>query len=249
MRAALQLYTVRDECAKDFFGTLRKVAAMGYRAVQVSGWYNTKPADLKKVLDDLGLQVAGTHEPYDDFKNNIDALLERNAILGTKHVTLPWAQLSKEPTAESYDQLAEEMNVMGAACAKAGFTFTYHNHAHEFVLIDGQYGLDRLFAATDPKLVQCEIDVGWTYYAGVDPAAYVRKYPGRVPLLHAKDHDKENKDINTPVGEGALNWPAIFEACREVGTDWVLVEEDNPTRPSLHSVAISLRNLQEMGIS
>ncbi|NMC82163.1 MAG: sugar phosphate isomerase/epimerase [Armatimonadetes bacterium] len=249
LRVALQLYTVRDETEKDYFGTLAKVAAMGYKAVQVSGMFNHTAKEIRKCLDDLGLSVAGVHEGLDGMRTDLSAVMDRAATLGTKDIVCPWANETREPNAAAYDAFAEELNRIGQACADAGFRLSYHNHAFEFQLIDGEYGLKRLFARTDPRLVKVECDVGWTYYAGVDPAVWLRGYPGRCPLVHAKDHDKANKDINTPVGDGALNWKDILEACREIGSEWLIVEEDKPTRPSLHSAAISLRNLQAMGLS
>lgn len=249
IKIGLQMYTVRDECAKDFAGTLRKVAEIGYKYIELAGLYEMTPEAVKAVLDETGLEALSTHEGYDGLKADVKSVIATAKTLGIKYVVCPGAPGTGESDPAVWDNLAKEFNEIGRACSDAGLVYGYHNHAHEYVKVNGNYGLDYLMEKTDPQLVKMEVDVGWTWYAGVDPADYVRKHGSRVALIHAKDHDKANKDQNRPVGDGALDWKAIFAACREAGVAGAIVEEDRTITPALESVAKSLANLKAMGIA
>jgi sugar phosphate isomerase/epimerase len=248
IKIGLQMYTVRDDCARDFPGTLRKVAGIGYKYVELAGTYGLSPEALKGVLDDCGLNAVSTHEGYDALRNDLPSVLARCKTLGITYIVCPGAPGTGEADPAVWDNLAAEFNEVGKACADAGFIYGYHNHAHEYVLVDGQYGLDYLMEKTDPALVKMEVDVGWTWFAGVDPAAYMRKHGSRVALIHAKDHDKVMKEQNWPVGDGALDWKSIFDACAEAGAEFAIVEEDLTVAPALESVAKSFNNLKAMGL-
>jgi len=129
-----------------------------------------------------------------------------------------------------------------------GFTFTYHNHAQELALIDGEHALDLLYAATDPALVQAELDTFWIAKGGAEVVPYIRKHAGRAPEIHAKDMDAETGSF-TEVGNGVLDWPAIFAAAREGGAEWVIVEQDACPGNSLDSARMSIENLKRMGLA
>ncbi|HEY3412622.1 MAG TPA: sugar phosphate isomerase/epimerase [Armatimonadota bacterium] len=249
IKIGLQMYTVRDECAQDFPGTLRKVAEIGYKYVELAGTYGLSPEALKDVLDDCGLAAISTHEGLDPLRDDMLAVLARCKTLGIEYIVCPYAQGTNGSDPAVWDGLAKDFNAIGKSCSDAGFTFGYHNHAHEYVMVNGMYGLDYLMEKTDPNLVKMEVDAGWTWFAGVDPAEYIRKHGSRVALIHAKDHDAANKDLNRPVGDGALNWKAIFDACHEVGTKVAIVEEDRTIAPALESVARSFANLKAMGLA
>lgn len=249
IKIGLQMYTVRDDCAQDFPGTLRKVAGIGYKYVELAGTYGLSPEALKAVLDDCGLKAISTHDGLDALRDDLPAVLARCKTLGIEYIVCPYAHGTNESDPACWDKLASDFNRIGKACADAGFTYAYHNHAHEYVMVNGIYGLDYLMEKTDPNLVKMEVDVGWTWYAGVDPAAYIRKHGTRVELIHAKDHSRSNKDENQPVGDGALDWNAIFAACAEVGTKAAIVEEDRTIAPALESVAKSLANLKAMDLA
>jgi sugar phosphate isomerase/epimerase len=123
----------------------------------------------------------------------------------------------------------------------------YHNHDFEFRQFDGRYGLDILLGATDPELVKAEVDTYWVQKTGVDPAAYLRQYAGRCPLVHLKDMTADESRTFAEIGEGSMDWSAIFTAAEAGGAAWYIVEQDTCRRAPLESVAISLRNLQSMG--
>jgi len=240
----LQLYTVRDECAKNFVGTLKKVANIGYKGVELAGTYSLSANELKKVLSDLDLKCIGNHMPGErDLKKLIDFNLE----LGCSYVWGPCLPKGKLPDNETEClDMAAYANKVGAELKKNGIHLYYHNHAKEFEKIKGKYILDWLYENTDPKLVMAEIDVMWVQYAGVDPASYIRKYPKRCPLIHIKDMDKDRSF--TEVGHGVLDFNSIFSACNEVGTKWYIVEQDSCKRPSMESISISFDYFKSRGM-
>lgn len=244
---ALQMYTLRDETARDFVGTVRKVAEIGYAGVEFAGTGGLGAAELRRLLDDLNLRPAGSHTPLESLEKELNAVLDFNQTIGNEFVVCPWLPESRRQNADAYRALAEALNRIGAACRDRGLQLCYHNHAFEFERFDGRYGLDILLDATDPNLVKAEVDVYWVKKGGLDPAAYLRQYPGRCPLVHLKDMAGDEAGSFAEVGEGTLDWPSIFAASETGGARWYIVEQDRCQRPPLESIAISLRNLRSMG--
>jgi sugar phosphate isomerase/epimerase len=244
---ALQMYTVRDDAARDFIGTLREVAGIGYAGVEFAGTGGLSAAELRRLLDDLGLRVAGSHTALNELEGNLNAALDFSQAIGNTFVVCPWLPQERRGSADGYRALGDLLNRAGAACKERGLQLCYHNHDFEFQQFDGQYGLDILYAATDPNLVQAELDTYWIKKAGVDPAAYIRQYAGRAPLIHLKDMAADEKGSFAEVGEGTQDWPSIFAASEAGGAQWYIVEQDTCPRPPLESIAISLRNLKRMG--
>lgn len=238
---ALQLYTVRDECAKDFVGTLKEVAEIGYDGVELAGTYSLSGAELKKVLGDLGLKCAGNHMSRE---RDLRKLIDLNSELGCSYVSAPCLPEDDLPRDEAgCIAMARYANKVGAELKKNGIHLCYHNHSQEFEKIRDKYILDWLYENTDPELVMAEVDVMWVQYAGIDPASYIRKYPGRCPLVHIKDMDA-NRSF-TEVGKGIIHFSSIFSACDKVGTEWYIVEQDICKQPSMTSAYMSLEYLRE----
>ena len=239
----LQMYTVRDICEKDFIGALRQVADIGYAGIELAGTYGLSASELRDVLDELDLKCAGSHTGERD----LDQLVAFNQTIGCAYVGGPALPPGGFPKDEaSCLAAANHMNQVGAAYKARGLHLYYHNHAHEFEQVNGKYILDIFYENTDPNLVYAEIDVFWVQYANVDPAAYLRKYPGRCPLVHIKDMDKERGF--TEIGEGILDWDDIFAACEAVKAGWYIVEQDRCKRPSMESARLSFENLKARGM-
>jgi sugar phosphate isomerase/epimerase len=250
LKIVAQLYTLREECANDYAGTMRAVAKIGYKYVQVSGFHSLEPVEIRSALDAAGLRCVSTHESYDAVTRDLGTVIARNRILGAESIVCPFVPGTRETAnAATWTNLASDFNVAGRKCKDAGFVFGYHNHDHEFHRFGGKYGLDILMEYTNPDWVALELDAGWAWYAGVDPAAYLRQFPGRAPIIHAKDHDKDDKTMNRPVGDGALDWPPFWDACRAVGTVYAAVEEDRCILPPIESVTKSFHNMVAMGLS
>lgn len=243
----LQLYTVRDECAQDFVGTLKKVAALGYEGVELAGNYGHTAEELKTVLSDLNLKLAGSHTPLSALENDLEATLDYNVTLGNPFVVCPFLSEDRRKSGDDYRQLAETFNKVGAACKERGMGFAYHNHAFEFDTFEGETGLDILFGSTDPALVQSELDTFWVVKGGKSAVEYIQKLSGRVPLVHVKDMTADDEKTFAEVGEGTMDWTSIFAAAEAAGTQFYIVEQDKCQRPPLESIAISLENLKKMG--
>lgn len=246
---ALQLYTVRDEAVKDLTGTLARVAAMGYRGVELAGMGGLSATALRATLDRLGLRCVGSHIGLERLRRELPAVLDEAEALGNRHIVLPALPDEMRTQEAAYLALTGELNDIGAACRERGMALVYHNHAFEFQRFDGRYALDILFDGTDPALVMSEPDVYWMVYAGADPAAWLRNHPGRCPLVHLKDMGPAPQRAFAEVGEGTIDFRPIFAASRIAGVEWYVVEQDRCARPSLESAALSLRHLQEWGMA
>ena len=237
LQVALELYTVRDETSRDFAGTLRRVAQLGYAGVEFAGYGNLTAQEVSALLAETGLRVAGTHLGLDALQDaQLDASLRYCKDIGCSIMVLPWLA-GEWRTLEGIRTLAPRLNVIGQRCQEHGITFAYHNHDFEFTRVDGVYLLDYLLQLTDPSLVKIELDVYWAAYAGVDPVSYLQALADRVALVHLKDMAPDRS--MTEVGKGILDMGQIC-AFAQVHGLWGIVEHDHPQIPSLESARISL---------
>jgi sugar phosphate isomerase/epimerase len=240
---ALQLYTVRDDAAKDFSGTLEKVAEIGYSGVEFAGYGNLSAGRLKELIERLGLFPVGSHVGLQQLEKDIDAVIAYAVELGNPYIVCPWAPIIDR---EAVEKFAAMFNSFGERIQSAGLEFCYHNHSHEFVRVNGEYALDLLLKKTDPALVEIELDTCWIYAAGADPVAYVKKYAGRCPLIHLKDMKAgEGKEL-TEVGTGVVNVSGIVREAETSGVEWIIIEQDTCDGPPMESARLSLENLKRM---
>ena len=207
----LQLYTVGREMDSDPAGTLKAVAATGYKQVELSPLSKTPPKELKTLLDDHGLTNPSGHYMLPDLMSKLPGMIELAHLFGQEFmvVTIPWvADPSRFKVDPQADQLAlflavirgltlddwkwnaEQFNQVGEEIKKAGLQLAYHNHNFEWREYDGVVAYDELLRLTDARLVKLELDCGWATVAGRDPIAYLTKYPDRYTLLHIKDFHK-----------------------------------------------------------
>lgn len=244
---ALQLYTVRDQTEKDFVGTVRKVAQMGYNSVEFAGTGGLSAAECKALLDELNLKAVGPHAGIHLLVDDLDAQLDYFAELGAPYITCPF--LPEQYRVEStFSETVALFNRIGKACKARGMQYCYHNHAFEFENMIGRKTLfDAIYDETDPELVKGEIDVYWVTFAGLDPTEVIAARSGRFPLIHLKDMTAGDEPTFAEVGEGIIDMPAIFRASEANGATWYVVEQDRCQRPSLESAQISLNNLKKWG--
>ena len=245
---ALQMYTVREEQAKDFVGTLRKVRQIGYEAVEFAGTGGMAAKDLRAVLDDLGLKACGIHIGVDALTKTLDETIEYNLAIANPFLVCPGIPEEMRNSAEAWRKTARIFDEAGAKARQHGLLVGYHNHNIEFQKFDGQYGLDILLKNSGRGNVSSELDVFWAKFGGVAPAAYMKTQPGRIALLHLKDMAKDEKSF-AEVGEGILDFKAIFAEAERAGVQAYIVEQDTCARPPLESVKISLDNLKKWGIA
>ena len=247
---ALQMYTLRNEAAEDYPGTLKKVAEMGYKAVQVSGTHSFGAAEIRKVMDDLGLGSAGTHVGLGAFEEDFDKAVEIVKTLGTEYAILPSVPKDRRGTAEDWRTMGKVMSELGAKLKEVGLRLGYHNHSFEFETFDGRTGYDLMMETADPELVLTEIDTYWAQHGGQDPVAMLKRFAGRIQVVHFKDMGEGDEKPMVPVGEGILDWPGIVEACKSGGTEWMGIEQDHcaPLEP-LEAARVSLENCRKWGLA
>jgi sugar phosphate isomerase/epimerase len=257
-RLGVQLYTVRDLMAKDFEGTLAKVAAIGYKEVEFAGYFNHSPQDVKAILDRHGLTAPSTHVDYASLGDPFAKVVENSATMGHRFIVNPWIdeQMRKEP--DVWKRIAATFNRAGEVSRTAGIQFAYHNHHFEFVPENGTTPMDVLLKECDPNLVKIELDLCWTTVAGQDPLALFQRYPGRFPLVHVKGLKKVPEGpapvpfdkaipLITDVGrDDIINWKRIFAQSEQAGIRHYFVEHDQPPAPleSLDTSAKYLRTLE-----
>jgi len=250
-KLAAQLYTVRDytRTAEDLRATIKKVADIGYTAVQVSGIGPIPHEEVKAITDEFGLAICITHVGFDYLQNDTEAAIAQHKLWNCPYVGLG-ALPADMRTPEGYVKWARQGSVIGARLKKAGLGLIYHNHSFEFEKQGDRTGLAILYEDSDPDTFLAELDTYWVQHGGGDPAAWIRKVSGRIPVVHCKDMGRLNGEhVFLEVGEGNLNWPAIWEASRDAGAQYCVFEQDISHRDPFESAAISFKNMKAMGLS
>ena len=226
---AAQLYTLRDHCktAADLAVTLKRVKAIGYAAVQVSGVGPIPPEEIKRLAEGEGLKICATHEGGASICDTPQAVVERLGKLGCADTAYPHPHVPIT-TMDDVKRLAESLDRSGDVLRRAGMRLSYHNHANEFRKIAGKTILQWLYDLTDVKNLQGEPDTYWVASGGCDPVEWIQRLHGRLPLLHLKDFriGEDSKPIMGEIGNGNLNWPAIVRAAEISGCPWFIVEQD-----------------------
>ncbi len=227
-----------------FAGTLRRVADIGYKAVEFAGYGGLSAEQQRDLLAETGLTAASTHVGLDILAHAPDDAIAYGKAIDCRYLVLPGLP-NDHRNPEAMRALAPRLDDLGRRCQEQGITFGYHNHDWEFAEHANSTALlDLLLDATDPALVALELDAYWAAYAGVDAVAYLQRRAGRVPLIHLKDMTPERTFAE--VGDGTLDMGALITAAGAAGARWYIVENDAPTIPSLESARRSLTNLQTM---
>jgi len=245
---ALQLYTVRDDMANDFYGTLKKVKELGYDGVEFAGLYGKTAKEVKEMCKEVGLTPISAHVPLVDMMRD-DRILEVYAEIGCEFVAIPYLNEEFRPGQEKFSEVIEWAGKLGRKANGLGMKLCYHNHDFEFVKLDGEYALDILYKEVPADILQPQLDTCWVNVGGENPVDYINKYAGRIDILHLKDFvgsrsenmyaligidENEKKDTGgkfefRPVGKGVQDFPAILAAAEKAGTKWVVVEQDSPS--------------------
>ena len=242
---SLQLYTVREQTARDMPGTLRRLAEIGYTAVETAGFGGLSPQELRRTLDDLGLRASGAHVPLDAWEADPASVTADMHAIGSPHAIVPIAPTDRRADAGAVARLAESFNRWGELCRAEGLTFSYHNHDFEFAPLGDRTMWDVLVRETDPGLVHFELDLYWIKYGGTDPETVLRDVGDRVSVVHLKDMAPDETRSDLPVGEGTMPWPDLLRTADELGVEWFVAEQDNP-RDALEDVEISLKAMRSL---
>jgi sugar phosphate isomerase/epimerase len=227
----VQLYTVRAALARDFDGTLARIAAIGYRNVEFAGYAGRRAEAVSAVLDRLGLSAPSAHVPLDTLRNNWRATVDAAHVIDHHFIVVPWLDEKDRRTIADYERLAQTLNRLGRMAREADLKLAYHNHDFELVPLGGRVPYDVLLSNTDPELVSFQIDLYWTTKAGADPLAYFDRFPGRFTMLHLKDSAGPPQHTIVPVGSGSIQFPRILARWKDAEIEYAFVEHDNPTDP------------------
>ena len=268
----LQLFTFFSEIDNDVEGTLKKIAAIGYKEIESAfskkgGFYGMKPKELAKLVSDVGMSWKSHHvlgapfkmpanakpitdangnpiefPPMRNLKENMQELVDEVAEAG-----IPYLVCANIPTKTSDDVKSsiEILNKTGDACKKANMTLAYHNHTEEFEKPEGatETAYDSFLSQLSPD-IKMELDLCWATKAGVDPVELFKKHPGRFELWHVKDLDKD-KNGPAPVGEGIIDFKRIFVNADVAGMKHFFVEHDMP-KDAYASITTSYNNLKKI---
>lgn len=259
----IQLYTFFREIDQDLNGTLKKIAELGYQELESAfsmkgGYYGLKPKEFNQLAKDLGLawrahHVLGTPfiPPPDmklpeafskmrSLKEHHQELVDEVAEGGIKYLVCANIDIK---SADAVKAAVDILNKTGEACKKAGVTLCYHNHDAEFKSIDGLVPYD-VFLSQLSSDIKMELDLAWVSKAGVDPVELFKKHPGRFPLWHVKDFDKEFKTL-MPVGSGVIDFKRIFDHAKVAGLVHPFVEHDMPPN-AVESISASITYLNKL---
>lgn len=267
----VQLYSVRDQMTKDPEATLKAIADIGYKEVEVLGGTLKTVGPLARRL---GLSPVSVHVETPLITGNWDAwqfmrksvpegyglddVIGEAKEQGAKYLVLSYLMASERGGGvEYYTRLADTLNRVGEQIRNAGLQFCYHNHGFEFEpFADGRLPLDVLMASTKPELVKLELDVFWVGITGNDPVKFIERYDGRIALLHLKDKSKAatiaTQESKVPpaafseVGFGALDFPAILTAASAAGVEHYFVEQDHSAGNPIDSLRKSFEYLRKI---
>jgi sugar phosphate isomerase/epimerase len=236
----VQLFSIPKILEKDFAGTMKMLAGIGYKEIEFygpypfsakedverwdavtpslgfsgSGYFGLTVKQVKKILDDNGLSSPSMHTGLFTLENRMSEMAEAAQVLGTKYIILPSAQT--QTTLDGYKRQAEQFNKIGTSAAKHGLRFTYHNHGNGLKEIEGKVPMELILEQTDPKLVYMQMDIYWTTAGGIDPVSYLDKYPGRFKLMHIKDMTKKVQFSGD--GGDSKQWIELFPYMTDAGS-------------------------------
>jgi sugar phosphate isomerase/epimerase len=251
MPIGCQLYPVGKLVAQDFEGTLRQLATIGYRTIELcsppsyekSGFaplVKMKAAEVRKVIEGAGLRCESCHYQFQELKEKLDDRIAYAKELGLKHMVLSTFGLRQDASMAEWMKAAGELNKIGERTKKEGIQLGFHNHNFEFREIDGVLVYDKLMSEFDPKLVKMQFQVA-VISLGYQAATYLKKYPGRFSSLHLADWSSTDKK-SVPVGAGVVDWKGLFAAAKTGGVENYFVEMNldalKASYPYLHELKV-----------
>jgi sugar phosphate isomerase/epimerase len=241
----LQLYTVRDDCAKDLPGVLKAVGKMGYSGVEFAGYYGRSAQELRKMLDEDGLKCYGTHIPLDTLLgDNFEKTVEFNKVLGNKMLVVPWIPEERRNTRAALLKTTKLFSEIAKKLKPHGMYLGYHNHMDEFKPVDGELPWYTFFGNTSKQVI-IQFDTGNAMEAGAQAAPFLAKYPGRVLSVHVKDYSASNP--KALLGEGDVHWNEVMPLITgKAGTRWFIIEQETYPYPPLECAERNLRTFEKM---
>ncbi|HUZ03946.1 MAG TPA: sugar phosphate isomerase/epimerase [Acidobacteriaceae bacterium] len=266
----LQLYSVREQLQQDYAGTLKQIAALGYREVEAAGFFHYSPAQVLQAMQGAGLHCVGALYSLNDLQQQFDSILAFGKALGLRYIICSFPGL-KNPARlkdtsfraqvlafnlEDWRWNAEQFNQMGAKVKAAGMQFGYHNYTMGFQAQDGVVPYEELLRLTDPDTVTMEMDCGWVHFGGGVPIEYLRRYPTRISLLHVKDFKRTNRPVTiadpppaAELGQGTMDNGPIFAAAAKTGQiRHCFAEQEGFDMPPMQSLKIDAEYLRHFKV-
>jgi len=227
-----QSWTIKDQLSKDFPGTLKSMSAQGYKLIEMcspkgyatigfGAFVDMKPADMRKIINDAGLNCPSCHFGSAELFDDVDGRIEWAQQLGLTQMICSTFWLPKTATLKDYQDAADKLNKSAEKIKKAGIQAGFHNHEFEFAMLDGQLIYDALMARFDPELVKMQFQTE-VINLGYKAADYFKKYPGRFISSHLSDWTTDKKEV--PVGQGVIDWKEFFAAAKTGGVKNFFVE-------------------------
>ena len=224
----IQLWSVRDDLAKDPKAVLKQLSGYGYKQIESfegskGMFWGMSHTEFKKQMDDLGMKIISSHC---DIGKDFEKKAAEAAEIGMKYLICPWKGPQK--SLDNFKQFADEFNQKGDICKKNGIRFAYHNHDYSFTAMEGQFPQDIMMKNTDAGLVDFEMDMYWVVTGGQDIEAWLKKYPNRFRLCHVKDRTKntKEKDASCIVGTGSIDYPKILKTAKKSGVQYFIIEQE-----------------------
>lgn len=251
---AIQVYGLRDlleNTPENFKSVMQEVRYLGFDGVELAGLYGLTPEYVRDTLNEIGLVPISAHVPFADMMDDLDKVIEDYKTIGVQYLVMPYMAEEYRPgvSREGFEKFLPLLNQVGEKIHAAGMTFLYHNHDFEFVkLDDGRWGYDAMFEAIPHDNLMSELDTCWCDVATGDPVGFVKKYSGRIPVIHLKDYIKKGNPKNMykligidseeseeddgsyfgyrPLGFGQMLWEPLLEQGVKSDAKWVVIEQD-----------------------
>jgi sugar phosphate isomerase/epimerase len=265
----LQLYSVREMLPKDYEGTLRQIAALGYREVEAAGFFHHTAAEVKQAMSNAGLRCVSAHYPSPELQANIAQIIDFHKELGAEYIicsspgfkdpsklkNTSHATQVQSITMDDWHWNAEQFNRFGEQVKAAGLKFGYHNHIMEFRAQSGAVPFDELIRLTEPSLVTFEMDCGWVIVGGGNPVDYLHRYPDRISMLHVKDFKRPDTATSAgapppaaELGRGTIDYRPIFKAAKKGEIKHYFVEQEGFDMPPFEALKIDADYMKNLTV-
>jgi len=243
---AVQLYSVREDAAKDLAGVLKAIAKMGYDGVEFAGFYGHDAKSVRAMLDEYGLKAEGAHVGINTLLGDeLQRSIEFHATIGNSFLIVPGLDHSYTDSRAGWLKAAHILNEVSKKLAPHGMKTGYHNHWIEFRELDGELPWDTFFGNTDHDVIM-QFDTGNALVAGADSAPFIQRYPGRALSVHLKEHSHSNP--TALIGEGDVQWQTVLGLCEAVGgTQWYVVEQESYAFSPMECIDRCLQNVRALG--